>query len=298
MKELVAVNTRKNIKWVIAFLVPTILLFLFMYAFSMVILFGSSLTDWTLGMKVSFTGLQNYIDLFTNNEDFLKSVLNTVIWIGLQATVHVTIGVTVALILARREFYWKFVRTVYMIPNIISSAALGMMFLCFLNPDFGALNSIIRLAGQKDFSQNWLMDYKTSFFTVTMMWLPFAAVVTILVLAELAAIPESIFESARVDGATEFEINRYISLPMLRNIIGTCAILAGTSMLQKLDMILMTTGGGPGNRTMNLPIFIYQNALKDNNFGLANAAGVTLIFIGVVTVWIISRTFRMGQSNA
>ena len=292
-----ALNTTKNIKWVIAFLVPTILLFLFMYAFSLIILFGSSFTDWTLGMKVSFTGLRNYLELFTDNEDFLKSVFNTVVWIGLQATVHVTIGVTVALILARREFYWKFVRTVYMIPNIISSAALGMMFLCFLNPDFGALNSIIRLAGQKDFSQNWLMDYKTSFFTVTMMWLPFAAVVTILVLAELAAIPESIFESARVDGATEFEINRHISLPMLRNIIGTCAILAGTSMLQKLDMILMTTGGGPGNRTMNLPIFIYQNALKDNNFGLANAAGVTLILIGIVTVWIISRAFRMGHSN-
>ncbi len=297
-EEMKPVNVAKNFKWIVFFLSPTILLFLFMYAFSMILLFGSSLTDWTLGMKVSFAGMDNYVDLLTNNEDYLKSALNTVIWICLQATLHVTLGVTIALILAKREFYWKFIRTVYMIPNIISSAALGMMFLVFLNPDFGALNSLIRLVTQDEFSQNWLMDSRTSFVTVTLMWLPFAAVVTILVLAELAAIPESIFESARVDGASEFRLHAHITLPMLRNIIGTCAILAGTGMLQKLDMILMTTGGGPGNRTMNLPIFIYQNALKDNNFGLANAAGVTLILIGIMTVWIISRAFRMGQADA
>lgn len=298
LKELIGVNTVKNRKWVIVFLLPTIFLFFLMYAFSMIILFGSSFTDWTLGMKTSFAGLQNYIDLYTNNPDFIKSVVNTIIWITLQATIHVGIGVLFALILAKKEFYWKFARTVYMIPNIISSAALGMLFLCFLNPDFGALNSIIRAFGAEDFSQNWLMDYSTSFLSVTMMWLPFAAVVTILVLAELAAISESIFESARVDGATEYGINIHIVLPMLRNIIGTCAILAGTSMLQKLDLIMMTTGGGPGNNTMNLPIFIYQYALKDNNFGLANSAGVTLIAIGIITVFTISKIFKIGSSNA
>lgn len=290
-------NTTKNKKWIVIFMLPTVFLFLLMYAYSMMILFGSSFTDWTLGFKTSFIGLNNYIDLLTNNEDFIRSTINTIIWIGLQSTIHITIGVVFALILARKEFYWKFARTVYMIPNIISSAALGMLYLCFLNPDFGALNSIVRLFGNKDFAQNWLMDSNTSFIAVTMMWLPYAAVVTIMVLAELAAIPESIFESAKVDGASEFKINLHITLPMLKNIIGTCAILAGTSMLQRLDMILMTTGGGPGNRTMNLPIFIYQNALKDNNFGLANAAGVFLIIIGIATVFVISKVARLGKST-
>jgi raffinose/stachyose/melibiose transport system permease protein len=82
---------------------------------------------------------------------------------------------------------------------------------------------------------------------------------------------------------------------MLRNIIGTCAILAGTNMLQKLDIIMITTNGGPGNKTLNLPMYIYQTALKDNRFGYANTQGVVLIGIGLLTVVIISRMFKIGN---
>ncbi len=289
-------NTKTNKKWIIIFLLPTLMLFFLIYAASVAILFGTSFTDWTLGFNIKWNGLNNYVELF-KNRDFISSMKNTFVWILLQATVHVVIGVSVALILSKKPFYWKFTRTVYMIPNIISSAAMGMLFLSILNPNYGALNSIIRQLGFRDFSHNWLMNYKTSFLSVTMMWLPFAAVVTILVLAEMAAISESIFESAQVDGASEFEINVYIVLPLLRNIIGTCSILAGVSMLQRLDTILMTTGGGPGNRTMNLPMFIYNNALRDNNFGFANSAGVILVIIGIITVLTISRVFRIGESR-
>ncbi|MNC42695.1 putative multiple-sugar transport system permease YteP [compost metagenome] len=215
----------------------------------------------------------------------------------LQSTIHVAIGTVFAIILNMKEFYWKFARTVYMFPNIISGAAVGMLFLCMLNPDFGAVNSIVRLFGNADYAQNWFMDYTTAFFSVTMTWLPYAAVVTILILAEIAAIPESLFESARIDGASELKINFYIILPMLRNIIGTCVILAGTSMLQKMDIIMMTTGGGPGNETMNLPIYIYKTALMENNFGYSNSVGVFLIGFGLVFVLLCRNLFRIGSSQ-
>jgi raffinose/stachyose/melibiose transport system permease protein len=172
-----------------------------------------------------------------------------------------------------------------------------MLFLCMLNPDFGAVNSIVRLFGNADYAQNWFMDYTTAFFSVTMTWLPYAAVVTILILAEIAAIPESLFESARIDGASELKINFYIILPMLRNIIGTCVILAGTSMLQKMDIIMMTTGGGPGNETMNLPIYIYKTALMENNFGYSNSVGVFLIGFGLAFVLLCRNLFRIGSSQ-
>lgn len=287
---------KKNTKWIVLFLLPTIALFILIYVASLVILFGTSFTDWSIGSKISFIGLKNYIDLVAHDSDFSASFINTVLWIFLQSTVHVVIGLVFALILAKRDFYWKFARTVYMFPNIISSAALGMLFLVILNPDFGAVNGFFRLAGFKDFSQNWFMDYTTAFFTITMTWLPFAAVVTILILAEMAAISESIFEAAKVDGANELQTNIHITIPMLRNIIGTCAILAGTNMLQKLDIIMMTTNGGPGNRTLNLPMYIYLTALKDNRFGYANTQGVILIGIGLLTVLIISRMFKIGNS--
>ncbi len=287
----------KNKGYIALFLIPTIILFLVVYAVSIVILAGTSFTEWTTGTKPVFIGLSNYIKMFTDDSDFIQSLINTVIWIALQSTVHVFIGVLFAIILNMKEFYWKFARTVFMIPNIISGAAVGMLFLCLLNPEFGALNSIIRLFGFKDFSQNWFMDYRTSFFSVTMTWLPYAAVVTILVLAEIAAIPEGLFESARIDGANEIKINWYIVLPLLRNIIGTCVILSGTSMLQKLDIIMMTTGGGPGNQTMNLPMYIYKTALMDNNFGYSNTVGTFLVVFGIVLVLLYRRIFKIGNSD-
>ena len=288
----------KNKGYIALFLLPTAILFIIVYAVSIGILFGTSFTEWTTGTKPIFIGLENYIQMFTNDSDFLKSLINTTIWIILQSTVHVFIGVLFAIILNMKEFYWKFARTVFMIPNIISGAAVGMLFLCILNPEFGAINSIVRLLGFKDFSQNWFMDYKTSFFSVTMTWLPYAAIVTILVLAEIAAIPEGLFEAARIDGANEFKINLYVVLPLLRNIIGTSVILSGTSMLQKLDIIMMTTGGGPGNVTMNLPMYIYKTALMDNNFGYSNAIGSFLVVFGIVLVLIYRKIFKIGSSEA
>jgi ABC-type sugar transport systems, permease components len=281
--------------YIVLFLLPTIILFALVYAVSMVILFGTSFTEWSTGLKPVFVGFSNYTRMLFEDTSFKEGFWNTALWVLLQSTLHVLIGVVFAVILNMREFYWKFARTVFMFPNIISGAAVGMLFLCMLNPDFGVVNSFIRLFGNSDYAQNWFMDYATAFLSVTMTWLPYAAVVTILILAEIAAIPDSLFESARIDGASEIKINLFIIIPMLRNIIGTCVILAGTSMLQKMDIIMMTTGGGPGNTTMNLPMYIYKTAFMDNDFGYSNSIGVFLICFGIVFVLLIRYLFRIGS---
>jgi raffinose/stachyose/melibiose transport system permease protein len=284
-------------RWIALFTIPSIILFLLVFGVSIVVLVGSSFTDWSIGSKMNFVGFENYIDLFKNDSAFTQSVINTLIWILLQSTIHVAIGVVFALILSRKKFYWKFARTIYMIPNIISAAALGMMFKIMFNPEFGAVNTLIHAMGNKDFNLNWFMNKSSAFFTVTITWLPFAATVSILVLAEIAAIDKSIYEAAEVDGATEFQTMRFVTLPMLRNIIGTTAILAATSMLQKLDILMMTTKGGPLNTTLNMPMYIYNTALIDNNFARAKTAGVYLILMGLVTVLILSKLFKVGQTD-
>lgn len=286
-----------NKGYILLFLVPTIVLFTLVYAVSIVILLGTSFTEWSTGLKPVFVGLSNYMHMFTQDKNFREGFFNTALWVLLQSTIHVLIGLVFAIILNMKEFYWKFARTVFMFPNIISGAAVGMLFLCMLNPNFGAVNSIVRLFVNSDYAQNWFMDYTTAFLSVTMTWLPYAAVVTILILAEIAAIPDSLFESARIDGASELKINLFIIIPMLRNIIGTCVILAGTSMLQKMDIIMMTTGGGPGNTTLNLPMYIYKTALMDNNFGYSNSVGVFLIGFGIVFVLLVRYLFRIGNSQ-
>ncbi|MBR6003657.1 MAG: sugar ABC transporter permease [Lachnospiraceae bacterium] len=288
---------KKNTKWVVLFLLPGVLLFSFILLSSLLVLTGSSFTDWFIGSDITFVGLKNYIYLFTKDKVFLESIKNTLIWILLQSTIHVSIGVIVALLLSKKKWYSNAVRTIFFIPNIISSAALGMLFLCVMNPQFGLINGLVsRLTGDR-FVQNWYNDPKTAFLSVTLTWLPYAGLVTILVMAEMSSISEELFEAAKIDGATSFQIDMQIVLPLMKNIIGTCVVLAATSMLQKLDVIMMTTSGGPGSRTMNMPMYIYKTVFSNNNYSLANTQGVILIILGVVVLKIIRKIFRMDAED-
>ena len=87
-----------------------------------------------------------------------------------------------------------------------------------------------------------------------------------LVLTEIISIDRSIIEAATVDGASSFQLNTRIILPLLKNIIGTSVILEASNMLKKLDIIMLTTRGGPGDTTMNLPMYVYRTAMTENNF--------------------------------
>jgi raffinose/stachyose/melibiose transport system permease protein len=210
----------------------------------------------------------------------------------------VAIGILFALVTAQKKLYSDFCKTVFMLPNILSSAALGMLFYNIFNPMYGPVNRVIKFFGNTDFNVNWFANSQTAFFAVTLTWLPFAAIIAILAAAELAAISDDIFEAALIDGANEFQTNIYIKLPLLKNAIGTGTILAATSMLQKMDILIMTSNGGPGNTTMNLPLLIYNTSMRDNNFGMANACAVLLIIIGLVSIGAVNKIYRMNQAAA
>ena len=287
----------KNKKWIVLFLLPGILLFSFVFLGPILVLFGTSFTDWSIAKDLSFVGLRNYIYLFTEDKIFLDSLTNTIIWILLQATIHVLIGTTVALVLAKKRWYSNATRTIFFIPNIISSAALGMLFLCVMNPQYGLVNSLVTKITGEGFYQNWFMDPKTAFFTVTMTWLPYAGLVTILVMAEMSSISEDVYEATKIDGASSFQTDIHVVLPLMKNIIGTSVVLAATSMLQKLDIIMMTTSGGPGSRTMNMPMYLYKTVFTNNNYGLANAQGVLLIVLGVIALKAIRKLFQMDAKE-
>lgn len=281
-------------KWIILFLLPCILLFCFVYLFSIGEILITSFCQWRIGGSIGFIGLENYKQVFIS-EEFHSALKNNIAWILLQSTVHVWTGVIFALLVTRGKRYSKFFQTIYMLPNIISSAAVAMVFYNLFNPMYGPVNKIIQALGFKNFNVNWFADQKFAFVAVTLTWLPFAAMVSILVIAELKAIPSSILDAALVDGASEFQMIRHVKLPLVKSAIGTGTILAATSMLQKLDILTITTNGGPGTRTMNLPLLVYKTAFKDSNFGIANTQGLLLIIVGLITIGLINKTFRMNE---
>ncbi|OHR66964.1 ABC transporter permease [Bacillus sp. HMSC76G11] len=287
---------KHNRIWYVLFLTPAVLIFLLVFGFPVVNVIFTSFFDYKINQPMKFIGIDNYVGLFSD-QTFLVAFKNTIIWVVLQGTFHVALGVVVALVLSHKPFGWKFVRTSYMIPIIISSAARAMLLLYVFNPQMGLINSLLKILGFKDFALNWYFDPSTSFWTVTSGWLFFSSLITIIVMAEIATIPHSIYDAAKIDGATKFQTDLYVVLPLLRNVIGISVILATTSMLKEFELIFLTTNGGPNDSNLNLPLYLYKEAMMLNNYGYANAIGTLLIVLGLIIILATTRLFKFGQSD-
>ena len=288
---------KKNSLWIFIFAAPTMLLYIMIFGAPLIMVFATSFCEYTGFIKPRFIGLENYLNLLFRDTNFRAAFVNTCVWILLQVFVHVSFGTIVALVLSRKPFGWKFVRTSFMMTNIIPTAAIGMMYIIMCNPEIGLINAIIHSVGFKDFNPNWFGDSAYAFYSATATWLLYAPFITIFIMSEIGTISPSVFESARVDGASNFKIDLYITLPMLKNIISTCVILAVSSMITEFDVIYMTTKGGPGTTTLNLPMYLYKTANLEMNYGMSNTIGVFQILFGITLVLLVGKIFSLGKSN-
>lgn len=292
-----AMRTKNKGIWITLFTIPCMLLFALVYAAPIVTVAYTSLCDYTISTPAVFCGLKNFITIFSDS-DFLTAIKNTLVWVVLQSTFHVMLGLIMALILRRKPKGWSAVRVAYMIPNIIPTAATGVMFTLLLNPVFGVVKPCLDFFGV-DYAMvpNLFGNSKYAFWTVTATWIFYSGFNTIIFLAEMGAIDKEIYEAATMDGAKPWQLDRYITLPLMKSIFGTCVTLASVAMVSQFDIIYMTTKGGPGNSTLNLPIYLYKTATLENNFGKANAVGAVQIVIGLTLVLLIRWLFREKKES-
>lgn len=278
--------------WIVLFTMPCMILFAIVYAIPIITVLYTSFCEYTTFTKPKFSGIENFVNIF-KDKNFITAIKNTLMWVVLQSTFHVSLGLTMALVLRRKPKGWKIVRTAYMIPNIIPTAATGVMFTLLLNPSFGIVKPFLEAIGlEVDQVPNLFGNSKYAFWTVTFTWIMYAGFNTIIFLAEMGAVDKEIYEAAKVDGARPWQMDRFITLPLMKNIFGTCVILASVAMVSQFDIIYVTTKGGPGSSTLNLPIYLYKAANLENNYGKANAVGVVQIIIGLALVLIIQRLFK------
>lgn len=291
-------NTKNKKIWIFLFTIPCMILFALVYAAPIITVFYTSLCDYTAFNSPAFQGIKNFITIFSDS-DFICSIRNTLLWVVLQSTIHVGVGLAMALVLRRKPKGWKFARTAYMIPNIIPTAATGVMFTLLLNPMFGIVKPIMDFLGI-DYAMvpNLFGNSRYAFWTVTATWILYSGFNTIIFLAEMGAVSKEIYEAAAIDGATPWQADRYITLPLMRNVCGTCVTLASVAMVSQFDIIYMTTKGGLGTSTLNLPIYLYKAATLENNYGKANAVGVVQIIIGITLVILIKGLFREKKEAA
>ena len=281
----------KQYTWIYLFILPTFVIFLMFYLVPIITVFFTSFTDWDGFNSPRFNGIDNYLRLFRSSS-FKESLFNLLGWSLIAATLHVGFGALVAFVLYRKPFGWRFTQTVFMIPNVISIAAWSMIYKYFFRDDIGMLNTILRNFNP-DLHINWFFEEPYAFWAITLTWVFYAVVVTLLVMGDLMAIPDSIHEAARIDGANTWQSVWKIDLPLCRNAIGTGVICSITARIAMYESIYLTTNGAGG--TMNFPMILVR-AVQDSEYGYANVSAVMMIIIGLITLAVVNRVFRMNES--
>lgn len=295
--------SRKN-GFIITFLLPGILLFAVIYGYPLISIVATSFTKWNYKNFTApeFLGwgnlFDNYIKMFTKDANFKAALVNSLKWVALTLIIQVPFTVLVALILSEKPKGWKFIRNVFIIPNIISTAAIGLIFQNLYSPARGIVTQLANLLKPgSDISV--LADEKLAFWGVTFSFILFGGSNCLLLLTQIFSIDAAIYEAARIDGASAFQTAVRITLPLMRPMLGTVSVMAANYGLLLYNEVALITGGGPGNSTYSLSYYIYKTALGSTklNFARGNTAGVVQLILGVALVGCINRLFRTAEAD-
>lgn len=293
---------RRSFPWIYAFLIPTMLLFVVFYVKPIIDTFftsfarynGYTTPTWTLNFNdLGNTLFRNYTKLFSMSS-FGPSLRNLFWWSLLAMTVHVGVGTAVGFLLYNRLRGWKFVRIVYMVPNVISGAAWAMIYKFMFADDMGVINNLLRKIDPNCHIQ-WFYSSPAAFWAITITWIFYAVIVALVVMGDLMAIPTALHEACEIDGANGFEKLIHIDLPLCRNAIGTSILLSITSRIAMYENIALTSRGGPSNDTYGLAL-ILTKAITDFNYGLANATAMLMFVFGIGLMLLINWAFRMNEA--
>jgi len=229
-----------------------------------------------------FVGFQNFIKLL-GDKDFWIAFYKTIIWTISSVAGKTLIGLIIALFLNQSFRGRGIYRTLILVPWVTPQVVGAIVWRWIYNGEYGMLNYFLLTTGIIDKSQSWLGNQLTAFIAalVNDMWvgIPF---MTIVILAGLQAIPSSIYEAARVDGASKVKQLFYITLPQLKPVFLTATILSTIWTFNSFNIIWTLTRGGPINATEILVVKTYKTAFQQFNIGMGSAYAV-IIFIILMT---------------
>ncbi len=253
--------------------------------------------------RKAYIGLENYKNLITSLWDasdpyaFRAAIVNSLIFTIGTVLFSLILGLIFAE-LVNYEFPGRnIVRTMLITPFLVMpvAGALGWKNL-MMDPDFGVIDWLLRATGT-GLSPVWLAHFPRQSIVIMLVW-RWAPFMMLILLAGMQSIDEEVREAARVDGATRFQEFIGITLPHLNRYMQLGALLGSVYIVQETDAIFMTTQGGPGTLTTNLPYHVYEVAVRGSNIGLGAAIGVVTVILTFIAMTVLLRmlnTLLRGQ---
>lgn len=295
MNGMFGYKRQKTITIVTFLLIPLILLIGFSYL-PAVKLFQFSFTDWD-GMAKTFKyiGLQNYKDIIADHTA-IDTLANNMAYV-LAVIVQVVLGLYFAIILDSNIRAKNFFRSAVFMPYILNGMAVAYMFNYMYNFNDGPINIFLRTIGLGNYAVHFLNNtwYSNLSLAFLLIWKS-TGFTMVVFLGALQSISKDQYEAASIDGSNFFQNIRYITIPSIKPVIVINLFLSLNGALQAFFEPFILTQGGPGTRTATFALNAYYTAFRFNNFGIASALGVFLLFI-VIVVMIFQRAVVGGGDS-
>ncbi len=289
----------KNKKILALFLLPAVILVVFLIFLPVLLNIYYSFFKWTAYSKtMDFVGLKYYQKLFTDGEVW-HAFLNNVKYAVVSLIFQVGLGLVIAHILnvvASRRFATA-TRVIIFIPAVISLTAIGLLWVIAYSPSIGFINPLLEKIGLGAFAHDWLGDSKTAMWAIIMVsqW-QYTGEMVMLYTVGLQNVPTEIYESAKIDGANSVQSFFKITIPMIKSTIlmNTTVTIIGAFMV--FDEVYVMTSGGPGKSTEVLATTMYETGFRMDNMGYASSIGVLLFAITFIFSFIELRLYNVKET--
>ncbi len=263
------------------FVVPALVVVLAVIVFPWAFTIWMSLHEWKIGAAPAFSGLANYARLPTDQR-FVESVGHTLFYTALSVILPLILGTLAAVLFNTRFPLRGFLRGLFILPMMATPVAIALVWTMMFHPQLGVLNYLLSLVGIPP--QLWVFHPTTAIASLvlveTWQWTP---LVMLIVLGGLASIPAEPYESAVIDGATPWQIFRYVSAPLIAPFLFIAAMIRMIDAVKSFDIIFAITQGGPGTASETINLYLYSVAFVYYDVGYASAI-VVVFFILIIAL--------------
>lgn len=230
----------------------------------------------------TFIGLRNYGRLLAS-EDFWASLRVTTVFVIVTVSMQTFFGFVIALIAHAAKAGRAIIRGAILLPWALPTSINAMVWRWMFNSEYGVINDLLVRIGLLEQGVTWLGNGTTAFGAVmiTAVW-KVSSFMGLLILAGLQGIPDSLYESAAMDGANFWQQFRHITLPSVKPALMVALIFRTNDAVRVFDLIYVLTGGGPGNSTRSLAMYAYQVNFRELSFGYGSTLSIVMFLISII----------------
>lgn len=284
---------KNHIKYYLMIL-PAFIVILIVAIYPLYMSFKLSFSEYSLlspNSPILFEGFDNFKRMF-NSSDFINSISVTFRLTFFVLLIDLIVGCITAAVLNKKFKFNNIVKTIVLLPLLMSPIATGLIWKLMYNYQYGIINYIVRIIGLNGL--NWLGMESTALgsIVVAVCWksIPFVA---LLMLAGLKSLPGNLYEAAKIDGASKFQMTRYITIPLIMPVFMIILIIRTMDTLRIYDQVWALTAGGPGTSTEVASLFAYKQAFEFFQIGQGAATSVLLFLItGVISIFYLRILWR------